>query len=63
MNVLNAAHEPATGIPVFVRSSVESPPQTPDDQNSLKYTIKPTFGDTFLPLRSAVESAPPLSEQ
>lgn len=53
------AHEPGTGVPTFIRSSVESPPQQPIEYLS-KYSQKPTFGDTFLPLRSAVESSPAL---
>lgn len=52
-------HEPPVGVPSFIRSSVESAPQM-GDRSELKsdYSIQPTFGDIFLPLRSAVESAP-----
>lgn len=52
-------HEPPVGVPSFVRSSVESAPQM-GDKSELKseFSIKLTYGDIFLPLRSAVESAP-----
>lgn len=53
-------HEPPVGVPAFVRSSVESVPQMGHRSEELKadFSMKTTFGDVFLPLRSAVESAP-----
>ncbi|KAH8251500.1 hypothetical protein KR038_006505, partial [Drosophila bunnanda] len=47
--------------PAFVRSAVESMPLE-DDVGALS-RFHPTFGDTFLPLRTAVESVPTLNER
>ncbi|GAB0096498.1 Probable chitinase 10 [Sergentomyia squamirostris] len=62
---VNGLHEPQPGTPTFLRSAVESPPAP--DRSKLKeaYTEYLPFGFKFLPLRSAVESAPsvPLSSR
>lgn len=56
LNVINCAHEPSPGSPTFIRSSVESVPQV----NSQRYGALTSiaYGETSLPLRSAVESVP-----
>ncbi|XP_055372239.1 probable chitinase 10 [Condylostylus longicornis] len=67
LNVLlvSALHEPGRGIPSFVRSAVESVSKEESEDNGefnfknlAKFSIKPEFGDLFLPLRSAVETVP-----
>lgn len=55
-NVINGAHTPGPGTPSFLRSSVESIPQTNDLKNEA--LISAVYGETSLPLRSAVESIP-----
>ncbi|XP_055903295.1 probable chitinase 10 [Eupeodes corollae] len=51
-------HEPEGREPAFVRSAVESVPQNEPENHSGRYSLRPTFGEIFLPLRSAVESVP-----
>ncbi|XP_067620317.1 probable chitinase 10 [Eurosta solidaginis] len=55
--------EPVSHAPItFVRSAVESIPAV--DQTMLvlsRFTARPSFGDVFLPLRSAVESIPSIN--
>lgn len=58
----HGAHEPELGVVSFVRSSVEKIPDDVAEFNGkLAYSERPSFGETFLPLRSAVESAPSYS--
>lgn len=47
--------------PAFVRSAVESISLEEDAESLSRF--RPTFGDTFLPLRTSVESVPTLSER
>ncbi|XP_041566012.1 probable chitinase 10 isoform X1 [Drosophila elegans] len=47
--------------PAFVRSAVESIPL--DDGHLIRFSAPSDFGDTFLPLRSAVESVPTLNQR
>ncbi|XP_037913621.1 probable chitinase 10 [Hermetia illucens] len=54
---VRGAHEPPPGQPAFIRSAVESMPR-PTEIELSKFSLAPTFGEVFLPLRSAVESAP-----
>lgn len=49
--------------PAFVRSAVESMPLEDDGGALSRFSMRPTFGDTFLPLRSAVESVPSINER
>lgn len=56
-NVINGAHTPGPGTPSFLRSSVESIPQTKDLKNEALISVV-AYGETSLPLRSAVESIP-----
>lgn len=53
---MQGVHEPPPGAPAFLRSSVESVP----DHSSFRFEELKTFefGETKLPLRSAVESVP-----
>lgn len=55
-NVLNCEHEPPAGTPSFVRSSVESVPKVPGHRS--EPLVSSVYGETSLPLRSAVESIP-----
>lgn len=54
--MINGAHEPPAGAPSFVRSSVESIPQVNDYRHEA--LVSSVYGETSLPLRSAVESIP-----
>lgn len=56
MNVIYCAHQPLPGAPAFLRSSVESIPV--DDGQRHEALISVMYGETALPLRSAVESIP-----
>ncbi|XP_017154888.1 probable chitinase 10 [Drosophila miranda] len=49
--------------PAFVRSAVESMPLEDDGGALSRFSVRPSFGDTFLPLRSAVESVPTVNEK
>lgn len=56
INLSYGAHEPDAGSPAFVRSAVEGRPENTDQFERLG--VEESFGEKFLPLRSAVESAP-----
>lgn len=58
-NVINCGHEPPSGTPSFIRSSVESVPEVTGQRNEA--LISSVYGETSLPLRSAVESIPSIS--
>lgn len=49
-------HQPPPGAPSFLRSSVESIPQISNQKNEALLSV--SYGETALPLRSAVESVP-----
>ncbi|EDW76228.2 uncharacterized protein Dwil_GK14769 [Drosophila willistoni] len=49
--------------PAFVRSAVESMPLEEESGALSRFSVRPTFGDAFLPLRSAVESVPSIGER
>lgn len=49
-------HQPPPGTPSFLRSSVESIPQISSQKNEALVSV--SYGETSLPLRSAVESVP-----
>ncbi|KAM7354055.1 chitinase 10 [Cochliomyia hominivorax] len=47
--------------PSFVRSAIESVPEDESLEPLSRLSMAPTFGDVFLPLRSAVESIPTIN--
>ncbi|XP_037807480.1 probable chitinase 10 [Lucilia sericata] len=47
--------------PAFVRSAIESIPEDESLEPLSRLSMAPTFGEVFLPLRSAVESVPTIS--
>ncbi|XP_075149513.1 chitinase 10 [Haematobia irritans] len=48
--------------PGFLRSAVESVPEEEESVDGLsRFSLAPSFGDVFLPLRSAVESVPTIN--
>lgn len=49
--------------PAFVRAAVESMPLEDEAGALSRFSMRPTFGDAFLPLRSAVESVPTINER
>lgn len=55
-NVLNCEHQPPAGTLSFVRSSVESVPEVSGQRS--EPLVSSVYGETSLPLRSAVESIP-----
>lgn len=55
-NKIYGAHQPVPGAPAFVRSSVESIPLRTDPKSEAYISV--AYGETALPLRTAVESIP-----
>ncbi|KAH8272148.1 hypothetical protein KR018_004032, partial [Drosophila ironensis] len=49
--------------PGFSRSAVESIPLEDNPEAQSRYSVRPTFGNMFLPLRSAVENVPTINEK
>ncbi|XP_005191759.1 probable chitinase 10 [Musca domestica] len=47
--------------PEFLRSAVESVPEEENPDALSRFSLAPSFGDVFLPLRSAVESVPTIN--
>lgn len=56
LSAINCEHQPKIGSPSFIRSSVESIPQNAAEKNEASTSA--VYGETSLPLRSAVESIP-----
>lgn len=56
LSAINCEHQPRLGAPSFLRSSVESIPHNVVEKNEALTSA--VYGETSLPLRSAVESIP-----